>query len=162
MNFMKNVNFFSCAARLKAVRQDLAQMKTVRELLNYLPDVLLERAATLLLLVWVVSPVYMVARQLLLPPHEAFALDLARDLLATGWLTILQVVGNLGLILGLVAAGKRLCRRPWRQRHQPGYLIGVLLPVSLLLMFFWSLLSTLQAVDRPGLSGATPTGAKAS
>ncbi|MEA4890493.1 MAG: O-antigen ligase family protein [Clostridiaceae bacterium] len=110
---------------LRQVRQDLKQMKRISELIDYIPERGIEWSAAGLLLIWSMTPLIV--------------------LLRLSWYNILLQIGFLGLLLGLAGGAKRIRYYTQHKDEWKHYLLNHLLPLFLLLLLFWSILSFLAS-----------------
>ncbi len=142
-------------SRIQAFREALAGMKTVGDLLDAIPEDLPEKVAYGLLTLWILSPLFVMARNLPLPVGDAFDQMLRHSATTIFWSTLLWQLGLLGCFTGLLDTARLF--RALRENHPSprsrlaSFARARPVPVLLLLLLFWSLASALLS-NQPGRS----------
>ncbi len=128
---------------IKQTWQELSEMTSVRQLVNAIPEQGLETIALVLLSLWCLSPVFMVFAYYLIQQDDPFLTLLNLDLAATTWAQVLQILGNLGVLVGLVAVVKNHFTEGLLKTFS-----SKALAFSLLLMLIWSMIATAVSSNR--------------
>lgn len=139
-----SVGFFK--GHLQQTWHELSEMTSIKQVVKAIPEQGLEFVAMVLLLVWCISPVFMVLASLGIQQEDPFLTLLDLDLASSNWATLLQIIGNLGLIIGIIAGIKN--------HFEEGFLRPLLskaLVIGLSLMLIWSSLSSILA-ENPSLA----------
>lgn len=132
----------SLARALKTIRKDISEIKKINELVEYIPMKYVELVAYWLLVIWILSPIYIMLRSLLLESHREFDLYLNQFILGTEWFMLLQQIGYLGILLGFLIFLKGLIiSKDKNEKKSYKYFIENLFPTLLFLMLIWSILS---------------------
>ena len=114
---------------INKLRNEINKIKTVRDLLVYIPDRLLQKSAYILLIMWSMSPIYIAIRSVL---HD--------DGLDIVWHVLLQQIGYIGIILGILAWLKSRIKEE-DNASLINYIRNNMFIVLLFLMFLWSAIS---------------------
>jgi hypothetical protein len=77
-------------------------MEKVSELVDYIPIQSIERVATLLLIIWVISPIVVMFSNNYIQDVEQSILPFKQYVTSIYWYQILQTIGFLGCILGII------------------------------------------------------------
>ena len=128
---MSKLNFI---ANIKQFRSDLGKMTRIGQLIDYIPYSSAEKVAVWMLTAVVISPLYILIRSIFLKYHEKFYFLDNQFTLGSYWVSLLQEIGYLGLLLLLFVFMKsiRKCRNDGIGFKQ--YLLGHLFQVFLLLL----------------------------
>lgn len=122
---------------IKQTWQELSEMTSVRQLATVIPEQGLETIALVLLSIWCLSPVFMVFAYYLIQQDDPTLTLLNLDLAATTWAQVLQILGNLGMLVGLIAVIKNYFTEGLLKAFS-----SKALAFSLFLMLIWGMIST--------------------
>ena len=81
-------------------------MTKVSELIDYIPVQSIEKIATLLLIIWVLSPIVVMFSNCSMQDVEDLDFMFKQIAITTSWYEILQTTGFLGCILGIIIFSK--------------------------------------------------------
>ncbi len=126
--------------KIKQVRYDLKEMTTAKELFMYIPYVFLSKVAFLFLFLLTISPAYILIRSIFLENHMSFDLYYNQVQLSDSWFTLLQQIGYVGLIIGLIIFVKSIVL------HKESFLAYIrehIFPILLFMFVLWSIFSCL-------------------
>lgn len=137
--------------KIKYIYEDIHQMKKVSELIDYIPAQSIEKAATLLLIIWILSPILVMFSSISMRDMEQSELIFKQGITSTYWYEILQTIGFLGCILGIIVFSKSILKAKTEKISIKQYLKNNFFLLFLFLMLFWSILSCL-ASDNIALS----------
>ncbi|NBG89633.1 O-antigen ligase family protein [Isachenkonia alkalipeptolytica] len=136
--------------RLQIFRRDIKEMKRISELIDYIPDGVIEKVGMGLLILWAASPFHYMFRSLFLEHHDPSFVGMNYLDLSIGWHTLLQQIGFLGIFIGILGGikslrqGRSLYALFFGSKHRA---LGTLL----LGMLLWSILATYHSTN-PRLS----------
>lgn len=136
---------------MKKLNQDLAQIKTIGQLLDYISESKISFFAQILLIIWGISPLLVLLFSISLPHGDMFTQISNQNSLAIFWQTILWQTGYCGLFIGLVLIGKSLLEKKKNNISPNDYIKTHLFPLMLGLMLLWSILATVFA-ENPTLA----------
>ncbi|NCA99320.1 MAG: O-antigen ligase family protein [Clostridia bacterium] len=139
---MKRDRFVFSKRRFQQIWYELSEMTTIKQVTQAISEPGLELMALGLLLIWCLSPIFMVIASIVNPQDDPFTILLELDLFSSNWATLLQILGNLGLIIGIIAGIKN--------HYEEGLfrpLLSKALVYCLSLMLIWSLFSTALAIN---------------
>lgn len=143
------VTFKRCFSRITAIRKDIRNMKRIGELIEYIPIKNIEATSYYLLLLWILSPIYVVAYSLICFSHEEAEFVLNQALLRIQWNTLLQQIGFIGLFTALIMCGKSYLISNNNRESFRAYIGSHKLQLLLFLMLMWSILSFCLSDNRP-------------
>lgn len=127
-------------------------MHSLREISDYIPAEGIEKLAFFLLIIWNLSPILTMLRMTLLEQNtDIFAQMTALLAKNIFWFTILQQIGLIGCLIGILALSKSIIRARTEQTSFRNYLTGHAFPIFLFLMLIWSVFSFLLS-DNTNLS----------
>lgn len=135
-------------AKIKKINQDISRMHSLREISDYIPAEGIEKFAFILLIVWNLSPILTMLHMTSFGQNTDQFAEMT-TLLAKNifWLTMLQQVGLIGCLLGILALSKSIIRARTVQTRLGDYLTGHAFPIFLFLMLIWSVFSCLFSGD---------------
>lgn len=138
-------------SRIRAFREALAGMKTIGDLLDAIPEDLPEKVAYGLLTLWLLSPLFVMVRNLPLPVGDAFDTMNRHSATTIFWSTLLWQLGLLGGFIGLLDTARFFrstgpAHPPFRSRLV-SFARARPVPALLLLLLPWSLASALLSDD---------------
>lgn len=128
--------------KIKQIYKDIHQMKKVSELINYIPMQSIERAAAVLLIIWVLSPIIIMFSYNSTEGVERSLLLIFRHIF---WYGILQTIGFLGCILNVVVFSKSIIKAKIEKMSIKQYIKNNLFFVFLCLMLIWSIFSCIAS-----------------
>lgn len=135
-------------AKIKKINQDINQMHSLREISGYIPAEGIEKFAFILLIIWNLSPLLTMLRMTLLGPNtDQFAQMtylLSKNLF---WFTMLQQIGLIGCLLGILVLVKSIFNARAARIRFSDYLTSHAFPIFLFLMLIWSVFSFLLSSD---------------
>lgn len=131
------------ATKIKSIKSDISKMKRVSELINYVPEQVIEKSAYILLMIWILSPILMMFRSIFMNYSDEFDQLYKHSYLDIIWFTLLQQIGYIGFLLGIVMFGKSILQAKEKKVSLRQYLSSNLFPLFLLFMLIWSVLSCL-------------------
>lgn len=124
--------------KIKHIYQDIHQMTKVSQLIDYIPMKSIEKVATLLLIIWVLSPIIiMFSNNSIQDVEQSFVLIFKH----TYWYEILQTIGFLGCILNIIVFSKSILKAKNEKLSIKQYLKNNLFLLFLFLMLIWSIFS---------------------
>lgn len=126
-------------------------MKKISELIDYIPAQSIEKVATLLLIMWILSPILVMFLNNSIQDAEQSLLPYKQYFIAIYWNEILQTIGFLGCILGIIVFSKSILKAKNEKISMKQYLKNNLFTLFLFLMLFWSIFSCL-ACDNIAIS----------
>ncbi len=136
------INFLR--SKWKSVIDDLREMKSLSELIDYIPRLHLQRIALILLLIWCVSPIVALAYNVIsyLPNDVDWVSQLHQmNTMTIHWYKLLLQVGFLGCLIGIVSLAKNIREAKESNINKKDFFRNRIIEFCLLLMLFWSLLS---------------------
>lgn len=136
------INFLR--SKWKSVIDDLREMKSLSELIDYIPRLHLQRIALILLLIWCVSPIVALAYNVIsyLPNDVDWVSQLHQmNIMTIHWYKLLLQVGFLGCLIGIVSFAKNIREAKESNINKKDFFRNRIIEFCLLLMLFWSLLS---------------------
>lgn len=136
------INFLR--SKWKRVIDDLREMKSLSELIDYIPRLHLQRIALILLLIWCVSPIVALAYNVIsyLPNDVDWVSQLHQmNIMTIHWYKLLLQVGFLGCLIGIVSFAKNIREAKESNINKKDFFRNRIIEFCLLLMLFWSLLS---------------------
>lgn len=139
------------SSKWKKVLDDLHQMKSIGELIDYIPRKLIQSLAILILIIWTVSPitamVYASLSRLYDDPDWLSQLN-QMNMMTINWYRILVQLGLSGCLLGIVSFLKNV-RESREQNNTKQFFKERIITTFLLLMLFWCLISYIVAGCNP-------------
>lgn len=137
---MKSITNLS--EKIKYIYRDIHQMTKVSELIDYIPIKSIEKAAAILLIIWILSPI------IIMFSYNSTQ-DVEQPLLLTlkhiYWYQILQTIGFLGCILNIIIFSKSILKAKNEKISMKQYLKNNIFLLFLVLVLFWSILSCLAS-----------------
>lgn len=131
--------------KIKKVRADISQMKKIGELIDYISVQGLEKLAFLILILWVLTPIIVLIPRIFTDnPYQSFLFFMQETI----WSTMLQQLGLLGCIVGVITFTKSIRQAKVNNNHFKQYIIQNIFPLFLFLMLVWSVLSFMASDNR--------------
>ncbi|MBN7574177.1 hypothetical protein C1H57_00020 [Clostridium sp. 2-1] len=124
--------------KIRNIYKDIHQMTKVSELINYIPEQLIERLALLLLILWVLSPLIVILSNNFVNDVEKTYILMFKQLY---WYEILQTIGFLGCILGVITFSKSILQAKVEKVSLQNYIKSNLFYIFLFMMIIWSVIS---------------------
>ena len=137
---MKSITNLS--EKIRYIYKDIHQMTKVSELIDYIPIKSIEKVAVLLLIIWVVSPIIVMLSNNFIQDVEQPVIVMFKQVY---WYAILQTIGFLGCILGIINFSKSILNSKIQKISTKQYIKNNAFQVFLLLMLIWSILSCLAS-----------------
>jgi len=131
--------------KMKYIYDDIHKMKKVSELIDYIPIKSIEKVATLLLVIWVLSPIIVMFSNCSMQDMEDLDFMFKQIAITTSWYEILQTTGFLGCILGIIIFSKSILKAKTQKISIKQYIKNNLICIFLVLMLFWSIISCLAS-----------------
>jgi O-antigen ligase len=128
--------------KVKLIYTDIHKMKTVNELIDYISERSMEKAAVLLVIIWVLSPVLVIFSNNFINDMDKPFISMLKQ---TYWYQILQTIGFLGCMLGIIIFSKSILQARNEKMSLHQYLKNNLFQVCLFAMLLWSILSCLNS-----------------
>lgn len=129
--------------KFRIIKNDIRNMKKVSQLIDYIPNHLIEKVALILLLIWISSPLFIMFRNIWLDYNDSFALYYNHRIVAITWFTILQQVGYISILLFILSSVKSILSARRNNIGFKGYILENLFAFFLFLMLIWTFFSTL-------------------
>lgn len=117
-------------------------MTKVSELIDYISIKSIEKVAVLLLIIWGVSPIIVMLSNNFIQDVEQPVIVMFKQVY---WYAILQTIGFLGCILGIINFSKSILNSKIQKISTKQYIKNNAFQVFLLLMLIWSILSCLAS-----------------
>jgi len=130
---------------MKYIYDDIHKMKKVSELIDYIPIKSIEKVATLLLVIWVLSPIIVMFSNCSMQDMEDLDFMFKQIAITTSWYEILQTTGFLGCVLGIIIFSKSILKAKTQKISIKQYIKNNLMCIFLVLMLFWSIISCLAS-----------------
>ncbi|MGI6298124.1 MAG: O-antigen ligase family protein [Saccharofermentanales bacterium] len=139
LNLRAKTVFF--LARASTVRTELLAIRTVPELLDYIPARSLDIARQLPLFYWLAGPLIVMLRSIALPANTELNLMLNHLSRSFFWEEILQQAGLLSWLMSIVVLAKGFRQIQHKQLHLGAWFKTHYFELSLALLLGWSVLS---------------------
>lgn len=127
--------------KTKNVYQDIHKMSKVSELIDYITLQSIEKAAFLLLTIWVLSPLAVMFYNFTIKDMDKSCLIFKQYPESIYWYEILQTIGFLGCILSIIVFAKSILEAKTKKLSVKQYIKNNLFIMFLFFMLFWSILS---------------------
>ena len=128
----------------KRILNDLHEMKTVGELVDYIPIAIVQKIAFIILMTWSVSPIFVMGYGVSarLPDDANWLTKLNQmNIMSINWYRILQQLGFIGCLVGILILMKSVRDGKKESITFEEYIKDRIVPISLFLMLIWSVLS---------------------
>jgi O-antigen ligase len=137
--------------KLKKIKSDIKKMKSVRELIYYLPTSSITAASLFLLCLWILSPIFIILKSILLNSNVESNYYTNTFYLGVDWYVFLQQVGFIGCIILLFLLIKSRLLYLSEKIPTVLYIRRNLVEIMLLCLLVWAVFSTFASSD-PSLS----------
>ncbi|MFW2502606.1 O-antigen ligase family protein [Clostridium diolis] len=127
--------------KIKYIYRDIHQMKKVSELINYISEELIEKVASLLLIIWTISPIGVIFYNYTIKDMDKSFLLFKQYPSSIYWYEILQTIGFLGCILGVITFSKSILQAKVEKVSLQNYIKSNLFYLLLFMMLIWSVIS---------------------
>lgn len=131
--------------KIKYIYRDIHQMKKVSELINYISEELIEKVASLLLVIWTISPIAVLFYNYTIKDMDKSFLLFKQYPSSIYWYEILQTIGFLGCILGVITFSKSILQAKVEKVSLQNYIKSNLFYIFLFMMLIWSIISCLNS-----------------
>jgi len=138
---LKLKSITNLSKKVKYIYKDIHKMKKISELIEYISEQSIEKVATLLLIIWVVSPILMMFLNTSIQDVDQSILPFKQYVTSIYWYQILQTTGFLGCILGIIIFSKSILKAKIQKIPVKQYIKNNLMYICLAFMLFWSIIS---------------------
>ena len=133
---LKLKSITNLSKKVKYIYKDIHKMKKISELIEYISEQSIEKVATLLLIIWVVSPILMMFLNTSIQDVDQSILPFKQYVTSIYWYQILQTTGFLGCILGIIIFSKSILKAKIQKIPVKQYIKNNLMYICLAFMLF--------------------------